>query len=319
MSIGTSDQTTRDATNGAIPAVNAEPQAERQYRARASDYAVILKPRVMSLVVFTGFVGLMLAPGTIAFDTALTAILCIALGAGASGAINMWYDRDIDLTMARTKNRPIPAGRMPAGQALAIGSILSVGSVAVLAAKVNLITAGLLAFTILYYVFIYTIWLKRRTPQNIVIGGVAGALPPMIGWAAVTGDVSLASFSLFLIIMLWTPPHSWALALFSRADYERAGIPMLPVVAGIDATKRQILIYTLLMLPVTLLPTVLGVSGLVYGAAATVLGGIFLWFTLRLKRDESNETARPLFAFSIFYLFMIFVFLLVDRAVLSLL
>jgi protoheme IX farnesyltransferase len=165
MSIGTSDQTTRDATNGAIPAVNAEPQAERQYRARASDYAVILKPRVMSLVVFTGFVGLMLAPGTIAFDTALTAILCIALGAGASGAINMWYDRDIDLTMARTKNRPIPAGRMPAGQALAIGSILSVGSVAVLAAKVNLITAGLLAFTILYYVFIYTIWLKRRTPR----------------------------------------------------------------------------------------------------------------------------------------------------------
>jgi protoheme IX farnesyltransferase len=291
------------------------------YRPRATDYALILKPRVMSLVVFTGLVGLILAPGTITFADGLMAILCIALGAGASGAINMWYDRDIDCTMQRTMNRPIPAGRMPPGQALAVGSVLSVGAVTTMAVEVNFAAAGLLAITILYYVFIYTIWLKRRTPQNIVIGGAAGAFPPMIGWTAVTGDVSWGSFSLFLIIMLWTPPHSWALALFSKVDYERAGVPMLPVVAGVRETKKQIVAYTLLLVPSTLLPWFLGVSGWLYAGVAGAMGIAFFCLTLRLWREEGDQTttAKSLFGYSILYLFLIFVFLVVDRAVLSML
>ena len=291
--------------------------ASRQYRARIADYAIILKPRVMSLVVFTGFVGLMLAPATIAPSVGLMAILCIALGAGASGAINMWYDRDIDCSMRRTMNRPIPAGRMPPAQALSVGVVLSVGSVLVMALEVNGVAAALLATTILYYIFVYTIWLKRRTPQNIVIGGVAGALPPMIGWAAATGDVSWGSFSLFSIILLWTPPHSWALALFSKGDYERAGVPMLPVVAGLRETKKQIVAYTLLLVPATLLPCALGVAGPVYGIAVAIMGGLFLWLTLRLWRETGDGGARRLFGYSILYLFLIFVFLLVDRAALT--
>ncbi len=307
MTHGLSDQAVETADTVGIVAT-----APR--RTRVIDYAVILKPRVMSLVVFTGLVGLILAPGTVSLHVGVIAILCIALGAGASGAINMWYDRDIDCTMRRTMNRPIPAGRMPASQALAVGIVLSVGSVLMMALEVNPIASALLALTILYYVFIYTMWLKRRTPQNIVIGGVSGALPPVIGWASVTGDVGLGALALFMIILLWTPPHSWALALFSKGDYERAGVPMLPVVAGVRATKIQIVAYTLLMVPASLLPWILGMSGVVYGAAAGILGAVFFWFTWRLWQDRDDKAARPLFAYSILYLFLIFVFLLVDRA-----
>jgi len=290
------------------------PEGARQYRARIVDYAIILKPRVMSLVVFVGLVGLLLAPGAIAPWTGAIAVACIAFGAGASGAINMWYDRDIDLIMGRTRDRPIPSGRMAPAHALIVGVALSTASIATMAVAVNLIAAGLLAVTVLYYVFIYTVWLKRRTPQNIVFGGVAGALPPVIGWAAVTGTVSLESLSLFAIIFLWTPPHSWALALFSNADYTRAGVPMLPVVAGERETKRQMLIYTALMIAATYMPVIVGLSGVVYGVAATVLGAGFVHHAVRVWRDKTDKAARPMFGYSIVYLFLIFVFLLVDRA-----
>ena len=292
----------------------AAPEGARRYRARVVDYAIILKPRVMSLVVFVGLVGLLLAPGAIAPWTGVVAVACIALGAGASGAINMWYDRDIDLIMGRTRDRPIPSGRMAPAHALIIGVVLAVASIATMALVVNLVAAGLLAVTVLYYVFIYTAWLKRRTPHNIVFGGAAGALPPVIGWAAVTGAVSLESLSLFAIIFLWTPPHSWALALFSNADYTRAGVPMLPVVAGARETKRQILIYTTLMIAATYMPVIIGLAGVVYGAAATVLGAGFVRHAVRVWRDETDTAARPMFGYSILYLFLIFVFLLVDRA-----
>jgi protoheme IX farnesyltransferase len=290
------------------------PEFARKYRARVVDYAIILKPRVMSLVVFVGLVGLLLAPGAIPPWTGAIAVACIAFGAGASGAINMWYDRDIDLIMSRTRDRPIPSGRMMPARALIVGVVLSAASIATMAGVVNLAAAALLAVTVLYYVFIYTVWLKRRTPQNIVFGGVAGALPPVIGWAAVTGTVSLESLSLFAIIFLWTPPHSWALALFSNADYTRAGVPMLPVVAGARETKRQILIYTALMIVATYMPVIIGLSGVVYGVAVTVLGAGFVHHAVRVWRDESDKAARPMFGYSIVYLFLVFVFLLVDRA-----
>ncbi|MDP6774999.1 MAG: heme o synthase [Rhodospirillales bacterium] len=292
----------------------AAPQGGRRYRARSFDYALILKPRVMSLVVFVGLVGLLLAPGAIAPWTGAVAVACIALAAGASGAINMWYDRDIDLNMGRTRDRPIPSGRMAPGHALVIGVVLAGASIATMALVVNLAAAGLLALTVLYYVFVYTVWLKRRTPQNIVIGGAAGAFPPVIGWAAVTGAVSVESLSLFAIIFLWTPPHSWALALFSNEDYTRAGVPMLPVVAGGRETRRHILIYTGLMIAATFVPVALGMSGAVYGVAAAVLGAGFVRHALRVWRDETDKAARPMFGYSILYLFLIFVFLLVDRA-----
>jgi protoheme IX farnesyltransferase len=291
--------------------------AEDRRPSRIADYAVILKPRVMSLVVFTGLVGLLLAPGTIAPWTALTAVICIAAGAGASGAINMWYDEDIDRAMRRTMNRPIPAGRMNPLEALAFGVFLSVGSIATMAFLVNALAAALLALTILYYVFIYTIWLKRRTPQNIVIGGASGALPPVIGWAAVTGDVGLGAVLLFAIIFLWTPPHSWALALYRNADYVAAGVPMMPVVAGPRKTKTLMLVYTALLVPTTLAPVAVGLSGWVYGLAAGALGLAFLGHAVKVWRDETVATARPMFLFSILYLFLIFVFLLVDRALLA--
>ena len=293
----------------------ATPDGARPYRARVVDFAIILKPRVMSLVIFVGLVGLLLAPGTIAPWTGAVAVACISLAAGASGAINMWYDRDIDLNMGRTRDRPIPAGRMAPGHALIMGVILSVASIVTMALVVNYMAAGLLALTVLYYVFIYTVWLKRRTPHNIVIGGAAGALPPVIGWAAVTGTVSIESLSLFAIIFLWTPPHSWALALFSNEDYTRAGVPILPVVAGTRETKKQIGIYTALMIGATYAPVIIGLSGVVYGAAATVLGAGFVRHALRVWRDETDKAARPMFGYSILYLFMIFAFLLIDRAV----
>mgnify|MGYP000156246811 CR=1 FL=1 len=292
-----------------------ETAAPPRYRFRLADYAIILKPNVMSLVVFTAMAGLLLAPGTIGLLPAAVAILCIAVGAGAAGAINMWYDRDIDCEMARTRARPIPAGRMMPAAALVYGVILAVGSVAVMELYVNTMAAALLAATLVYYVFIYTVWLKRRTPQNIVIGGASGALPPVIGWAAVTGTVDAGAVALFAIIFLWTPPHTWALALFRRDDYARAKVPMLPVVAGEKQTRLQIVAYTLLLVPATLAPVALGMSGLVYGVSALVLGGQFLRHALRVWRDETDRSARPMFGFSILYLFLVFVALLADAVV----
>jgi heme o synthase len=286
-----------------------------EYRFRVADYAVILKPNVMSLVVFTALVGLFLAPGNIDVLTAFVAITCIALGAGGAGAVNMWYDRDIDRTMARTSARPIPAGRMNPRAALLFGSVLAVASIGAMAVFVNVVAAALLAATFVYYVLIYTVWLKRRTPQNIVIGGASGALPPVVGWAAVTGGVDAGALALFAIIFLWTPPHSWALALFRRDDYARARVPMLPVVAGDRATRNQILVYSLLLVPASLAPVAIGLSGVLYGVAASVLGCLFVRHAVRVWRDETDASARPMFGFSILYLFLIFAFLLADTLV----
>ncbi len=289
------------------------------YEPALGDYLILLKPRVMSLVVFTGFAGLMIAPGHIHPLFAAIAVLCIAVGAGASGAINMWYERDIDARMVRTAARPLPSGRITPGNALGFGVVLAVASVIVMALTVNHVAAALLAATICFYVFVYTIWLKRRTPQNIVIGGAAGALPPMIGWAAVTGDVTLASLALFAIIFLWTPPHFWALSLFCTADYAKVGVPMLPVVAGKRETKKQILIYTALLIPVTLAPYFLKTSGALYGACALLLGLVFLGLALRVWFDDRDQSAKQLFGFSILYLFLIFVALIADNIALRVL
>jgi heme o synthase len=285
--------------------------------AGVEDYIALLKPRVMSLVVFTALVGLMVAPGHLHPVVGFAALLCIAIGAGASGALNMWYDADIDAVMKRTVRRPIPAGRILPGEALAFGSTLAVGSVLVFGILVNWFAAALLAFTIFFYVFIYTMWLKRSTPQNIVIGGAAGAFPPVVGWAAVTGDVSLEPVLLFLIIFLWTPPHFWALGLLSTDDYRRAGVPMLPVVAGLDATRLQILLYTIVLAPAGLTPTLFGFAGLVYGAVALVCGAIMLVLAWRVYRERvepaAASAARRLFAFSLLYVFVVFAALLLDH------
>ncbi|MEE9139185.1 MAG: heme o synthase [Alphaproteobacteria bacterium] len=279
-----------------------------------ADFVALLKPRVMSLVVFTGFAGLFLAPGALHPVLALVAMLCIAAGAGASGAINMWYERDIDALMRRTRGRPLPAGRMAPGEALGFGGVLAVGSVVMMGVAVNYVAAVLLALTIAFYVFVYTIWLKRRTPQNIVIGGVAGALPPMIGWAAVTGSVAVESLVLFAIIFMWTPPHFWALSLFNSGDYAKVGVPMLPVVAGARETKKQILLYTGLLLPVTLAPWWLGMAGALYGVAAGLLGLAFLGLAVRVWFDETSQGPRRMFGFSIVHLFLLFVLLIADKA-----
>src|SRR6266700_3691804 len=281
--------------------------------AAVGDYIQILKPRVMSLVVFTGFVGLAVAPGHLHPVLAAVAVLCIAVGAGASGAINMWYDRDIDRVMRRTALRPLPAGRMLPGEALGFGVVLAVGSVAVMGLAVNWVAAQLLALTIGFYVFVYTIWLKRRTSQNIVIGGAAGALPPLIGWAAVTGDVGWGAIALFGIVFFWTPPHFWALSLYRAGEYAAAGVPMLPVVAGARETKRQMLLYTLMLWPVTAAPWLLGMAGPLYAVGAGLLSLAFTGAAIRVWRDESEQSARQMFAFSLFYLFLIFAALLVDR------
>ena len=283
------------------------------YRFRVADYANLLKPRVMMLVVFTAITGMVLAPGSIPLWQGVVSILCIAIGAGASGAINMWYDRDIDQFMARTQKRPIPAGKVEPTQALVFGVVLAAFSVVVMHLAVNSEASGLLLFTILYYVFLYTMWLKRKTPQNIVIGGASGAFPPMIGWVSVTGDFSFESGILFLIIFLWTPPHTWALALFRHGDYERVGVPMMPVVVGSHSTKIQMLIYTLLLVPVTLVPGFIGMSGLLYTAGAGALGALFLHHCWKLLKDKDDSHARPTFLFSILYLFLIFAFLLIDQ------
>jgi protoheme IX farnesyltransferase len=280
------------------------------------DYLALLKPRVMSLVVFTALVGMAVAPGGIHPVIGLLSLVAIAVGAGAAGALNMWWDADIDAVMRRTSRRPIPRGRVQAGEAFAIGTMLAFGSVAFLLLAANWVAAVLLAFTILFYVVVYTIWLKRSTPQNIVIGGVAGALPPMIGWAAVTGGVGLEGTVLFLIIFLWTPPHSWALALYRSDDYARAGVPMLPVVAGIEATKRQILFYSVPLAIAGVAPAFLGMASPFYGFAATLLGAVFVilaWNVYRMDaRDAFMGPARRLFAFSLLYLFLLYAVLLAE-------
>jgi protoheme IX farnesyltransferase len=281
---------------------------------RVADFIELLKPRVMSLVVFTGAAGLVVAPGSVHPVLAAVAILCIAVGAGASGAINMWYERDIDALMARTAGRPLPTGRIEPAEALTFGVMLSLFSVMVMGLALNWVAAALLALAIGFYVFVYTIWLKRRTPQNIVIGGAAGAFPPMIGWAAATGEVSLASIALFALIFFWTPPHFWSLALVKSGDYAHAGVPMLPVVAGARETKRQMLVYTLLLLPIALAPTLLGVAGWIYGGASLALGLLFVVAALRVMRDETSRSAWTMFGYSILYLFALFALLMFDRA-----
>ena len=282
-----------------------------------SDYLALMKPRVMSLVVFTALVGMVAAPGAIHPVLAAIALLCIAIGAGASGALNMWYDADIDARMARTAARPIPRGRLTAGEALAFGTVLSVFSVGTLGVLVNWTAGALLACTIAFYIFVYTMWLKRRTPQNIVIGGAAGAFPPMVGWAAVTGSVSLDSLLLFAIIFFWTPPHFWALALYRARDYERVGVPMLPVVCGPDETRKQIWAYSLVLVALATVPGFTGLGGISYLVGSIALGAAFLYFARQvyLLRDgrQADDAAKKLFGFSIIYLFLLFAILLVEH------
>jgi protoheme IX farnesyltransferase len=280
--------------------------------ARLSDFFALMKPRIMLLAVFTALVGLMIAPGKVDPVLGSIAILAIAIGAGAAGVLNMWYDADIDALMTRTARRPIPLGRVSRTEALSFGLVLAGGAVAVLGLAVNLNAAALLAFTIFFYVVVYTAWLKRSTPQNIVIGGAAGALPPVIGWAAATGNVGVEPLILFLIVFLWTPPHFWALALTRVDEYARAGVPMLPVVAGRSATAKQILVYSLLLLPVSILPWALGFTGGAYGAVAATGGAIFVALAARVRRSRGvdQHAAHRLFAFSILYLFLLFAALL---------
>jgi len=292
-----------------------EPGLYEPSNAEVGDYIALLKPRVMSLVVFTALVGLAVAPGSIHPFEAFTALLCIAVGAGASGALNMWFDADIDALMTRTQRRPVPAGRVRPGEALAFGLTLSVFAVVVLGLMVNVLSAALLAFTIFFYAVIYTMWLKRSTPQNIVIGGAAGAFPPMIGWAAVTGSVSLESLLLFAIIFFWTPPHFWALAIYKKSDYGRAGVPMLPNVAGDAHTRLQILLYTLILVPLGVAPWLLGYTSALYGAVAVAMGAGMVALAVQVYREVSpaDRACRHLFAFSILYLFLLYAVLLVDR------
>jgi len=286
------------------------------------DYMALLKPRVMSLVVFTALVGLVLAPQPINPLLGVLAILCIAVGGGASGALNMWYEADIDALMNRTQSRPIPAGIIDRDSVLVFALSLAAFSVLIMGIFINWFAAGFLAFTIFFYAVIYTIWLKPRTPQNIVIGGAAGAFPPMIGWAAVTGDISLASFSLFLIIFMWTPPHFWALSLFITTDYQKAGIPMLPNVRGIRATKNQIILYAWGMAFIAITPTIIGFAGLFYAILASGAGALFIFYAHALGRASEGEAtkkaAKKLFLFSLFYLALLFALLLLEHMVIHL-
>jgi protoheme IX farnesyltransferase len=288
-------------------------------REQVKDYVALLKPRVMTLVVFSGLAGLVVAPGELHPVLAAVAILCIAISAGAAGAINMWYDRDIDAVMARTKRRPIPLGRVEPAEALAFGIVLSIFPVMLMGLAVNWTAAALLALATLFYVFVYTVWLKRRTPQNIVIGGASGAFPPMIGWAAVTGTVDPGAILLFALIFMWTPPHFWALSLYRCGDYAKVGVPMLPVVAGKAATKRQMLLYTLLLLPLAVAPALMGIAGWLYGVAAAGLGLAFVAHAVRVLRapeadDADHAPARRMFKFSLTYLFSLFALMMLDRA-----
>ncbi len=284
--------------------------------ASVGDFIELMKPRVMSLVIFTALVGLVIAPGHVHPVLAVTSLVCIAVGAGASGALNMWYDRDIDALMGRTVKRPIPQGRVSPPEALAFGVILSFFSVMTLGILVNWLAGALLAFTIFFYIAIYSAWLKRSTAQNIVIGGAAGALPPVVAWAAATGSLSVEPILLFAIIFFWTPPHFWALALFRSDDYARAGVPMLPVVAGLDATRLQILLYTVVLVVVALAPWPLGYFSAIYGIVSLILGGWMLALAVNVYRHrtgpEALRAARRLFAFSILYLFALFATLLLE-------
>jgi protoheme IX farnesyltransferase len=293
------------------------------------DYVALMKPRVMTLVVFTGLAGLVAAPGAMNPISAAIAILCVAVGAGAAGAFNMAFDSDIDAVMKRTRRRPVPTGRVPREEAYAFAGVMSLGSVLLMALATNYVAAGLLAFSIFFYCVIYTMWLKRSTPQNIVIGGAAGAFPPMIGWAAVTGGVSLDSLLLFLIIFMWTPPHSWALALYKSGDYSAAGVPMMPVARGAKSTRKQILIYTVLYLAVTAGPVLTGLGGWVYAATAGLGGALFGLLALRVFNSRAGDgnnaeddlyavragdkAARDLFAYSIAHLSLLFAALLVEH------
>jgi heme o synthase len=296
------------------PAVEASLGAPR-------DYIALLKPRVMSLVVFTALAGIVAAPGHVHPVIGFASLVAIAIGAGASGALNMWYDADIDAVMSRTRTRPVPAGRVAPGEALAFGLTLSAFSVFTLGMVANWLAAGLLAFTIFFYVAIYTMWLKRWTPQNIVIGGAAGAFPPIIGWAAATGTVGVESLVMFAIVFFWTPPHFWALALFKSADYGRAGVPMLPNVKGAARTRLEIFLYTLAFVPVGLLPTLLGFEGLVYGAIALASGLYMLVLAWRVWRDgegrNKDRAAKSLFGYSILHLFLLFAVIVVEHGVLA--
>ena len=292
--------------------------------AEARDWFALLKPRVVSLVVYTGVIGLMQAPGVIHPVIAFTAILCIAIAAGAAGTLNMWYDSDIDAIMRRTASRPIPGGRIPPAGALGFGIVLAVSSVLMMYLSTNVAAALILAISILFYVFVYTIWLKRRTPQNIVIGGAAGAFPPLIGWAAVTGGVDVMPILMFAIVFFWTPPHFWALSLYAHADYERAGVPMLPVVAGAKATRRQVMLYTVILVAVSITPWILGHSGPIYGYSSVALGLGFIVASARVLFDEQDVTGRSLtkdkparqaFKYSLLYLFGLFLMLAIDHLV----
>jgi protoheme IX farnesyltransferase len=290
------------------------------------DWITLLKPRVLTLVVYTGIIGLLVAPGHMHPVLAVTAILCITIAAGAAGAMNMWYDRDIDAVMRRTIKRPIPTGRISADGALTYGVLLAVGSVVLMALATNWLAAGVLAFSIFFYVVIYTMWLKRRTPQNIVIGGAAGAFPPVIGWAAVTGDITLVPIILFAIIFIWTPPHFWALSLWAHEDYAKAGVPMLPVTAGARETRKQILVYTLALAPLGMAPWFIGFSGPVYGAVAALLGLNFIRHAVLVLREAQDEAGRSLtgdkaakkcFRFSLTYLFALFAVLAAEKLLLT--
>ncbi|HLI21298.1 MAG TPA: heme o synthase [Stellaceae bacterium] len=309
---------------GASAALPARPAAETAAAGPGAvgsvgDYIALLKPRVMSLVVFTGWAGLYLAPGHLNPVLGAVAVLCIAVAAGAAGAINMWYDRDIDALMERTKDRPLPAKRMAPADALGFGVVLGVGAVVMMALALNVVAAILLAITIGFYVFIYTIWLKRRTPQNIVIGGAAGAFPPIVGWAAVTGQIGLPALALFALIFFWTPPHFWALSLYRTGDYAKAGVPMLPVVAGASETKKQMLLYTIALWPVALAPTLLHAASWFYGVPALAISAGFTLCSVRVMRDpdissEKPGAAKQMFHFSLLYLFLLFALLVADRA-----
>jgi heme o synthase len=291
--------------------------------ASVGDYLALMKPRVMSLVVFTALVGLVVAPAHVHPVIGFTALLCIAVGAGAAGALNMWFDADIDAVMTRTAGRPIPSGRVTPGEALAFGMTLATGSVVVLGLLVDWLAALMLAFTIFFYIVIYTMWLKRATPQNIVIGGAAGAFPPMIGWAAATGSIGVEPFLLFLLVFFWTPPHFWALSLNRTEDYARARIPMLPVVAGAAETRRQILLYSLLLVPIGAAPWLMGYADAVYGVTALIGGGLMVALAWRLWVEGSGaravQTAKRLFGFSILYLLVFFAVLLVEGVLAGLL
>jgi len=302
---------------------NITSSAEPYYVASAGDFFQLMKPRVMSLVIFTGFAGMYLAPssGEVTFSVIMLgaiSLFAIAAGAGASGAINQWYDRDIDAVMTRTMGRPIPSGRVQSEEALALGLVISVLSVLLLSLSSNLLAGGLLAFTIFFYAVIYSIWLKRRTPQNIVIGGAAGALPPMVGWAAMTGTISLESILLFAIIFIWTPPHFWALALVKNDDYQAANVPMLPVVAGITETKSQIFIYSVILAPLGVAPYLIGMSSLAYGVIAGLFGAAFAYKAWQLKRSDDLAQAMPLFKFSLYYLTILFLAMIADKFVMGL-